>query len=107
MLSSSSETKYPTGGESQNANCLNACLCFLFLLSVPSASIYCTQVYKSFSEVICELLSLFPFYRPHIRSKIIAPFMKKLVCCGKKKLKIEAVVIGFSLLLEGAYWEQM
>lgn len=88
MLSSPSETKYPTEGESQNADCLNTCLCVLFLSSVPSASIYCTEVYKSLYEVICQLLSLFPFYRPHVSSKVIAPFMKKLVvCCGKKNNK--------------------
>lgn len=54
MLSSPSETKYPTGGESQNLNWLNTCLYFLFLLPVPSALIYYTEVYKSSYKVICR-----------------------------------------------------
>lgn len=63
MLSNPSETKYAAGGESQNTNCLNTCLCFLFLLSVLSTSIYCTKVYKSLYEFICQGLSLFLLYR--------------------------------------------
>lgn len=62
MLSNPSESKYAAGGESQNANCLNTCLYFLFLLSVLSTSFF-TKVYKSLYEFICQGLCLFLFDR--------------------------------------------